>query len=152
MCPRDPNARSTFEPEEELERILKSVKENRSLGPRSIEITYNLIQMLLKRFPTSGFVIDSSISGSESSNPDNFKKFNDILDMKQSLKLEENQALSTQTLIQISHFNSISQSHRNKGKSHSHSSSEGFHGRFRKLQFDETSKPQGTKESESTII
>ena len=134
MCTRDPNPRSIFEPEEELERILKSVKETRSLGPGSIEITYNLIRMLLNRFPTSGFVVDSS--GSESSNPDNFKKFDDILDMKQSLKLQETPAFSTQTLIKIPHLNSISQSSLNKGESHSHSSSEGFHGRFRKYQFD----------------
>lgn len=152
MCPRDPNARSSFEPEEELERILKSLKENRNFGSRSIEITYNLIQMLLKRFPTSGFVIDSSISASESSNPDNFKTFDDILDMKQSLKLSENQPISTQTLVQISHFDTIStQSHRKRSISHSHSSSDGLHARFRKLQFDEASKQQ-TKETESTMI
>jgi hypothetical protein len=145
MCPRDPNARSSFEPEEELERILKFVKTSRNLGPRSIEITHNLIQMLLKRFPTSGFVIDSSISASasDSSNPENFKRFDDIFDMKESLKLDENQPIPSQTLIQI-----CTQSHHNKSKSHSHSSSEGFHPRFRRLQFDETLRQQGTRETE----
>lgn len=86
-CPRDPNARSHFEPEEELERLLSTLKISKKFGPKSLEITHKLVQHLMKHFPDSGFVYDSSAS--ESGYPDEIRSFNDILDLKKNLDFSE---------------------------------------------------------------
>lgn len=73
--------------------MLTTLKTNKTLGPKSLEITYKLIQYLMQRLPDSGFIYDSSAS--ESANPDEFRSFNDILDIKKNIDFSEKTVIFT---------------------------------------------------------